>query len=198
VLYPRFRRFALLSAFMIPALVLPAEASDLDAQARHLIDTQIQSWLSEPMLIKAIKTQNERHAGLTQAEIDRLDNDWKADPSLDNPLVADIMNRPESAFLKRIQNDSQGLYADIFVMDNKGLNVAQSEVTSDYWQGDEAKWQETYPKGPSAIHIADPEFDESTQVFAVQISLPMVDPADGSVIGAVTISVDAEQMANMM
>ena len=36
--------------------------------------------------------------------------------------------------------------------DNKGLNVGQSDVTSDYWQGDEAKWKKSYKMGAGAVH----------------------------------------------
>jgi hypothetical protein len=77
-------------------------------------------------------------------------------------------------------------------MDNKGLNVGQSGITSDYWQGDEAKWQKTYGKGPDAILIDDVEFDESSQTFQSQVSLPVVDSISGEVIGAVTVGVNMD------
>lgn len=79
-------------------------------------------------------------------------------------------------------------------MDNKGLNVAQSEITSDYWQGDEEKWQDTYLKGPSAYLIGEIEEDESTQMFQSQISHSVVDPSSGKVIGAITIGVNVEAL----
>jgi hypothetical protein len=102
------------------------------------------------------------------------------------------MGNPASAYLKKIEADSKGLFSEIFVMDAKGLNVAQSEVTSDYWQGDEPKWQQTFPKGKDAIHISDVEKDESTQTYESQVSVPVVDPANGSVIGAITVGVNVE------
>ncbi|MEM8755288.1 MAG: hypothetical protein AAGF90_20180, partial [Pseudomonadota bacterium] len=74
----------------------------------------------------------------------------------------------------------------------KGLNVGQSAKTSDYWQGDEAKWRETYLVGPDAIHVSDVEEDESTQTFQIQVSLPIVD--GGAPIGAVTVGVDVEHL----
>ena len=74
----------------------------------------------------------------------------------------------------------------------RGLNVAASAVTSDYWQGDEAKWQETFLAGPGASHVSEIEEDESTQTFQVQVSLPVVD--GGSPIGAITLGVDIERL----
>ena len=77
-------------------------------------------------------------------------------------------------------------------MDNKGLNVGQSDVTSDYWQGDEAKWKKTFLVGPDAVFIDKVEEDESTQQFQSQVSLSIVDPTTKNVIGAVTIGIDVE------
>jgi hypothetical protein len=86
------------------------------------------------------------------------------------------------------------MYTEIFVMDGRGLNVGQSDVTPDYWQGDEAKWQKTYLEGPGAIHIGDIEMDESTQQFQAQVSVSVVDPASGTVIGAVTVGVNVDAL----
>src|SRR3546814_1455058 len=77
-------------------------------------------------------------------------------------------------------------------MDNRGLNVGQSDVTSDYWQGDEAKWQKSYQGGADAIFVDEVEMDESTQTFQSQVSMPIVDPATGEVIGAITVGVNVD------
>src|SRR3546814_10661759 len=82
-------------------------------------------------------------------------------------------------------------------MDDKGLNVGQSDVTSDYWQGDEAKWQKTYSVGPNAIFVDKVDQDESTQKFQTQVSMSVVDPASGKAIGAVTVGLDVEMLMEM-
>ena len=84
------------------------------------------------------------------------------------------------------------MITEVIVMDAKGLNVAASGATSDYWQGDEAKYQETYPKGPGAVHFGEVEFDESSQTYQAQISITVTDPDTGRPIGAMTVGVDAE------
>ena len=81
---------------------------------------------------------------------------------------------------------------EIFVMDNKGLNVGQSDITSDFWQGDEAKWQKTFQAAPKTMFVDEVEMDDSTQRFQTQISIAITDPDTGENIGAVTIGVDAE------
>ncbi len=147
--------------------------------------------LSNSAVIDAILAQNEKHAGLSQADIDALDQQWRAETAGGaSPLIDEVMGREVSAYVASQQEASQGLFTEIFVMDNKGLNVGQSAVTSDYWQGDEAKFQDTFGKGADAVHISEVEFDESTQTFQSQLSLPIVH--EGAVIGAATIGVNVD------
>jgi hypothetical protein len=79
-------------------------------------------------------------------------------------------------------------------MDAQGLNVAASGITSDMWQGDEAKFQKTYSVGADASHFGDVELDESSRRYQAQISLTIVDAASGAAIGAVTVGIDAEAL----
>jgi hypothetical protein len=89
-----------------------------------------------------------------------------------------------------MQEESGGLFTEIFAMDAKGLNAAQSVVTSDYWQGDEAKFSESFGIGPDAVHLGEIEQDESTQTFQSQVSITITDPATGAPIGAITAGID--------
>lgn len=79
-------------------------------------------------------------------------------------------------------------------MDSVGLNAAVSHVTSDMWQGDEAKYTETYMAGPDAVHFSEIEKDESTGRYQGQISFTVVDPASGEALGAITVGVDADSL----
>jgi len=155
--------------------------------------TEFPAWLNNPTVISAVKAQNAENAGLSNADIDALDKKWRAETKNGNgPTIDAKLSNDLSAYLKKVKADAQGLYTEIFVMDNKGLNVGQSDVTSDYWQGDEAKWQKTFQVGPDAVHVSEVEQDESTQVFQSQVSLPIVD--DGKVIGAVTVGINVDQI----
>jgi hypothetical protein len=85
------------------------------------------------------------------------------------------------------QEESVGLISEVFVMDAKGMNVGQSNETSDYWQSDEAKWQKTYLEGPDTLFVDEVEVDDSTEGLQSQASLSITDPATGKVIGAITL-----------
>lgn len=172
-----------------------AEESTHIKPIQDLVNSKIKIWASDPVVVKAINAQNAEYASLAQSDIDRLDKTWRAETKASNhPMIDKIMSNSLSQFLKTVKEQSSGLYTEIFVMDNKGLNVGQSDPTSDYWQGDEAKWKKTFMVGPNAIHVGKVKEDESTQMLQAQASIPIVDPKTNAVIGAVTIGVNVEQV----
>lgn len=181
-------------AFGLAATVaLPASANEFGPQLEQLANTEIRSLVSDPAMIAAIRKQNDRTAGLSESEIVAMDQDWRGQVgSGAAPLIDGVTGSPVAARLREVQEASGGLYTEIFLMDAVGLNVAASDVTSDYWQGDEAKWQQTYAAGPDAMHISEIELDESTQSYQSQISVPVVDPDTGEPIGAATVGVNVE------
>lgn len=146
------------------------------------------------LMISAISAQNTETAGYDQATIDGLDQQWRAEvDAADKPLITETLGNDLSAWLMQVQEESQGLFTEVFAMDAVGLNVGQSGVTSDYWQGDEGKWQNTYSVGAGAVDISEVELDESTQTFQSQVSVPVLDDA-GNAIGAVTFGVNVEML----
>lgn len=182
----------LTSILSIPSVLFANEFSD---QLTELANTEVMELVSSSQVIDAVNAQNAHNADLTQDEIISLDQQWRAEVSSSNqPLISKVLSNPLSAYLQEAQEASEGLYTEIFIMDNKGLNVGQSSITSDYWQGDEGKWQKTFLQGPKAVHVGDIEEDESTQTFQSQISYTITDPETGMAIGAITVGVSIDQL----
>ncbi len=178
---------------VLAALGANALADEVSDSLTTLARTEVQEWLDSAIVRDQIKAQNRKHGGMSEADIIALDQQWRAETGAsDQPLIRQVLATPLSSYLAEIKEKSGGKYTEIFVMDMVGLNVGQSDITSDYWQGDEAKWQQTFKAGPQAIHIGDVEMDESTQQLQVQLSLPVVD--NGAVIGAVTIGVNVDAL----
>ncbi len=151
---------------------------------------EIKAWVQTPMIIEAVKAQNEAHKDIEHNTIQQLDQQWRAETSAsDKPLIDKVLSTSLSQHLKEVKESSKGSYTEIIIMDNKGLNVGQSDITSDYWQGDEDKWKKTYLVGPDAVEIGDVDMDESSHSFQSQISVPIVDPETNKVIGAATVGV---------
>jgi hypothetical protein len=163
----------------------------LEAYARD----ELAKWLTEPALIAAINAQNVEHENLTEDAVIALDQQWRAEAGNNGgPLIEKLLSAPVSKWLLEQQQATAGFVTEVFVMDNKGLNVAQSVETSDYWQGDEAKWQQTYSVGPDALHISEVEFDDSTGFYQSQGSLTISDPSTGEVIGAITFGINVQSL----
>lgn len=172
-----------------------AMANEYESQLRGIFQEQLQSWLSSPLLIDAINKQNNDHAGLTDADIDSMDKQWRSQAKNGGgPLIDRVVQREASAYLSGKKKESGDLVTEVFIMDNKGLNVAVSDITSDYMQGDEAKWKKTYPQGAGQIFVDEVEFDDSSETFQSQVSATVVDPASGRAIGAVTFGINIDAL----
>lgn len=174
-------------------IALPATANEFQPMLEALADAEIAAVLSNPALIDAIRAQNGKTAGLSEDEIIAMDQKWRSEIGGGaTPTIDSVVASPVSDALRAAVEENGGLFTEVFIMDGVGLNVASSGITSDYWQGDEAKWQQTYSAGPGAVHFGDVEFDESTQTYQSQVSIAIVDPGDQSVIGAATFGVNVE------
>ena len=192
------RRSDFLAAAAIAGALLSSPAVAEEPHVGPMQDfarAKVAEWVRNAALVDAIKAQNSKHAGLTQAEIDNLDKQWRSETGeASQPLIDRVLGNSLSQYLAGLKEQQQGLVTEIFVMDNKGLNVGQSDVTSDYWQGDEAKWKKTYLAGPDSVFVDEVEQDESTQMFQSQLSMAITDPASGEVIGAITVGVNVDDL----
>lgn len=184
----------LLTAFTFFSYPAAAE-NEYAGKMKKILAEQVRPLLSDPAVITAIKDQNAKHAGLTAADIDRLDKQWRAEVKQGSgPLVGESMGKPLSKLLKDKVTASGGVITELFLMDNKGLNVAQAAPTSDYMQGDEPKWQKTFLVGANAVFVDEVDFDQSAKLFQAQISATVVDPATGQAIGTVTVGMNVEKL----
>lgn len=176
--------------------VSPAFAEDdYAAAARAYVQEHVVPFLSDPLVVDAINMQNTKFAALQQADIDALDKKWRAEVDAANkPMIDEELSSSLSKFLVDQREKSGGVITEMFVTDNKGLNVGQSDPTSDYWQGDEAKWQKSFLVGPGTIFVDDVEKDESTQQLQTQVSITISDPKTGAAIGAVTVGVNVDAL----
>lgn len=176
-----------------PTLTL-AEAPHV-APVKDYAESEIKTWLSDPLIIAALKAQNTKHASLSEDEIVAMDNKWREQADSDTkPMIEELLGRELSKMLSGKQDESAGLISEAFIMDARGLNVAQSAKTSDYWQGDEAKWQKTFLVGPDAIFVDEVEVDDSSGALQSQVSMTIADPDTGEALGAITIGINVDAL----
>ena len=189
------KRFGIIIVLMLMiALPCSAIAGEYDGKINYYIKSSIKAWLSAPELIDAVAQQNVDHIGITAKDIKILDLQWKEERlqfKNGGSLVKSKMKNKLAAFLRGVKAASAGKIVEIFVMDNCGLNVGQTDPTGDYMQGDEAKWQKTYQHGADAVFIDDVEEDNGMKIC--QVSLTVARP-DGSPVGAVTIALNVDKL----
>lgn len=173
------------------ALILELEKeisanSSLSENMKMFVKDVLLRHSTNPVFVSEVKKQNAKN--ISMDEINRIDGEWKASAG-DYQLIEDLMDNicAEEA---NILGDEYPLL-ELFVMDNQGANVGQIIATSDYWQGDEAKWKNSYNGGMGGLYVGEMEIDDSTNMAQQQVSLPVIDE-DGTVVGAVCYGVDAE------
>ena len=164
-------------------------AEGASEKVKSFVEKTLLPLCTDATFVKAVKAQNAKK--LTLEQIKKTDKEWI---EAEEPLpIHDAMLGNECA--KRavaVAKANPGIL-EIFVMDNQGANVGQNALTSDYWQGDEAKWKNSYKDGKGGVDVGDVEFDKSANAELQQVSLPIID-ADGTVIGAVTYGLTLDRL----
>jgi hypothetical protein len=188
-----------LAAAILLATALPSAAETPKPNARQLIKAgvieEIRKWTDTEIVRVAVNAQNARIGDVDQVEIDRLDLQWRAEREADDkPLIAATLSNPLSVYLSRMQGRSVGLYTEIFVMDKNGLNVGQSSITSDFWQGDEDKFQKTFQVSNDAVFIDEPEWDDDFKIWRGQVNFTLTDEKGEKPIGAATVEINLSEL----
>jgi len=171
---------------IVLSLVISSAAFAQSAQTtQKLLDAEaakLRAWGSDPVIVAAVKAQNAK--GVPLATIKALDAQWIAGKAA--TLADKTITGPCADHLRELAK-SNAAYGEIFVMDDQGALVCASSKTSDYWQGDEAKWQRAFNEGKGGVFIDRPRYDDSSSRNLAQISVPVLDGERA--IGAITIGV---------
>ena len=177
----------ILSILILSLFSVLAWSEEVPEKVKAIVPS-IMAWGSDPILVTAVKQQNATQ--LTLDAIKKRDAEWRKVDGLDDQMKAMIGSTAGKRMLEL--EVSKPYFFELFLMDNQGANVAMTNKTSDYWQGDEAKWQKSFADGKGALHVGDVEFDESAQDYLVQLSVPVMD--GDKAIGALTIGVNLDDL----
>lgn len=177
--------FTLLSALLVfPALGQSAETT------QKLLDKEgarIKALGSDPILVAATRSQNAQRVSL--ATIHAIDAQWIAGKASER--VQQTMTGPCADRLHEL-GAANAAYGETFVTDDQGAIVCTTLRTTDYWQGDEAKWLRAFAEGKGAVFIDRPRLDSSAAAHLAQVSVPITDK--GKVIGVLTVGVAVEKL----
>lgn len=143
---------------------------------------------TDTVIVRAVRAENAR--GKSLAQIREQDLQWIAAPGVTD-FMRSLMTSACGRHLRSFQRTTP-YFAEIFVMDSQGAIVAMTNKTTDYWQGDEAKFIRAYNNGAGAIYISEVAFDDSTRTDLVHISVPVVD--NQKVIGVIALGVEVSKV----
>jgi len=172
-----------LALFLPLAAVQPSGTENLDAVIADEVK-QIRTWAQDTTLVEAVSRQNALQIPL--ARIRSIDISWQTETA-DNTRMQALLKNPCAKRLQALAGSRSG-YREAFVMENQGALVCITRKTSDYWQGDEAKWQKSFAEGRGEVFVAEPELDESTGVKLIHISVPIMDA--GKAIGVLAVGIE--------
>lgn len=194
VKYQYSKRAAIMGAVMGIAVLIPSLsfAQNYEERLKSIALNDIKKWAQDPVIVEALKKANQEHYNLALVEIEKLDKKWQLERNnINQPLIKKITSNELSDFLRRKQQESDGLYREIVVMDDRGLVAGESIPTIDYWQGDEAQWLNTFKVGINGLHIGEVKYDDAANAFEAKVSITIADGDEP--IGAITVGIDTEQ-----
>lgn len=149
---------------------------------------ELQKLGENAVLVAAVNAQNAK--GTTLDAIKKQDAEWMATTGV-NAMMKGLMENDAAKELAKIES-SQPFYFELFLVDNQGANVAMTNKTSDYWQGDEDKFTQAFKSGSGAVHLGKAEFDDSAKAYLIQVSIPVVEK--GKAIGVLVVGVNLDEL----
>lgn len=164
-------------------------------QIKELLSRKIERWKHLPKLEASLIERNLKSRRFTTQEIAERDKKWtQAFMRTDFSYSIELIDQELTAQLREIKKQSQNLITEIIVTDARGLNVAISDMTSDYWQGDEEKFTEAFSKPANTMHFGEINYDESTKRFQLQLSVPLYTEENFEPLGVMVFGVDVEKV----
>lgn len=177
---------------LLPAQTALGQAQLSETELRDLLRIKIrtvQHMALNPTVVRAVRRQNAET--LSVSEIKERDKNWSGTDDL-TTFKRSLQENTAGRFLRRHVSREDASFNEAFLTDNQGANVAAYPATSDYWQGDEDKWVNSFNDGEGQVFLGDLELDESTQTYAVQVSAPVLDR--GRTIGVLVVGVTLDYL----
>ena len=130
---------------------------------------------------------------LDAERVKRLDRDWQAAGKVPAELATTMTSDAAALLQDTTRNDP--IYREILLTDRSGRLVAASNVTTDYYQGDESWWREAFNDGEQGrVSMTDVRWDESAHALALNIAVPVPDVSGERPVGVLMVVADVREM----
>lgn len=150
---------------------------------------KISKYANDETVIHSVEAQNQKR--VTMDEILKLDRDWIRG-SISEDFVKTLLENRCASKLKELAKEIPSSL-EAFVMDNQGALVCITQKTSDYWQGDEPKWIDSFKGGAGQTVVSKREYDQSSKSTLVHVSVPIMEQQKA--IGVLCVGINLTKLA---
>lgn len=169
----------------------PQKKFTITAEVQQQIDawkTQAKTWAADKTIVECVTAQNGK------GPIDGMDEKkWKT-LKRRSPEIEAFQKNPAAQAMAKAASTTNGLVSEMFLSAAKGEKAAFLEKTSSYIHAGKAKFDVPFAK--LAAWQGEPEFDESTQTFAIQLAVPVLDPKDAKkAVGVLVVGINLTELA---
>jgi signal transduction histidine kinase/DNA-binding response OmpR family regulator len=182
-----------------------ARATALMDEIDRIMQLRIAQWLAYSrgeLIQRQLQASNEEFLGIDDVQelIDERDREWRSAPAGElSPLMIELTNgslaRDLQVRLDTLRSDAgRPVFAEVFVTNRFGANVAQTNRTTDYRQDDEEWWHAAIQHG---LYIGDVAFDASAGVHSTDICI-RVDGTDGRPAGVLKAVLNIEPVIEII
>lgn len=154
-------------------------AMELEQLARPI--AQLKVIAEQPAVQAALESHSQDKLNIQ--DMLQIDQQWRINPELPIQLLDPDVQALFHNYLKQ----PQPMFIELILMGNQGQTLGGVPITSDYWQGDEAKFIETLKR--ENIYVSHLDWDESSRAISAQISIPVW--VNGAIQGVLTGAVEA-------
>jgi len=145
--------------------------------------------LDSAQFVANVTAVSRKNAVLSKEAFLDLDRRWQSN-TLEPEFSAQYLTNQTAIELKRFQQ-AHPAFAEIFVTDTRGLNIAMTNLTSDFYQADEAWWQSTVARNHPWRGAL--EYDHSANTWAIPIYYP-IKRTNGDLTGIAKAVLDTEKI----
>jgi hypothetical protein len=179
------------ASFLVAAVTLVPGGPKLDPALSAQIEERVavvRQWAADAILVQAVREANAHSRSMS--EIQTINREWEEATGV-TPFMRTLIEHPAARRLKELRAGNPEIQ-EAFLTDSIGANVAITNKTSDFFQGDEPQYLEAFNQGKGGVHIGELSLDESIQQYSVHVGVPVLD--EGKPIGVLLAAVNVEKL----
>ena len=177
---------AIASLFPAGPKLHPALSAQVEARV-----SVVQQWAADPIVVQAVREANANPRSMD--EIETLNREWEAASGV-TQFMRTLIDHPAARRLRELRSSSPEIQ-EAFLTDALGANVAITNKTSDFYQGDEEQYLEAFNQGKGGVHIGELSLDESIHSYSIHVGVPVLDR--GRPIGVLLAAVNVEKLKRL-